>query len=149
MNLRNYKAPPDTYDELFTASRRSRPGRGGVGSFLKKTSLQDMNRRRHNAELAIRSMGVTFTVYTGGSNIDREWPFDIIPRLILYKEWQTIERGLEQRLHALNLFITDVYNEQKIIRDKVIPRELPASSKNYRKFCEGVKPAFTKAKGLP
>ena len=142
MNLRNYKVPPNTYDEVFTANRRARPGLGGIGSFLKKNSLRDMNRRRHDAELAIRSMGITFTVYTGGANIDREWPFDIIPRVILYKEWQAIEKGLEQRLHALNLFIADVYNEKKIIRDKVIPRELLTSSKNYRKICEGVKPAF-------
>ena len=87
-------------------------------------------------------MGITFTVYSDGSNIDREWPFDIIPRTILHREWQMIEKGLQQRLQALNLFITDVYNDQKIIRDKVVPRDILASSRDYRSFCEGVTPVY-------
>lgn len=101
-----------------------------------------MNQIRQEAELAIRTMGISFTVYSDGANIDREWPFDIIPRTILNKEWQTIEKGLEQRLRALNLFITDVYNDQKIIKNKVIPRDILTSSKDYRKFCEGVTPVY-------
>ncbi|MBT4160252.1 MAG: circularly permuted type 2 ATP-grasp protein, partial [Gammaproteobacteria bacterium] len=84
----------------------------------------------------------TFTVYSDGSNIDREWPFDIIPRTILNKEWQTIEKGLKQRLTALNLFIADVYNDQKIIKDKVVPKDILASSRDYRSFCEGMTPVY-------
>ena len=87
-------------------------------------------------------MGITFTVYGDGANIDREWPFDIIPRTILNKEWQRIELGLKQRLQALNLFITDVYNDKKIVKDKIIPNEILASSKDYREFCEGVNPVL-------
>ncbi|MBO6565227.1 MAG: circularly permuted type 2 ATP-grasp protein [Pseudomonadales bacterium] len=142
MDLKSYRPSINAYDELFLAGARSRPGLAEVGKFLKKSSLRDLNRRRSDAELAIRSMGITFTVYSDGSNIDREWPFDIIPRTILKKEWDQVELGLKQRLQALNLFITDVYNDQKIIKDKIIPREILASSKDYREFCEGVTPIF-------
>lgn len=142
MDLKNYKAPPNTWDELFTGAARSRNGLADIGNFLKKTSLRELNRRRSDAELAIKTMGITFTVYSDGANIDREWPFDIIPRTILHKEWQKIEKGLEQRLMALNLFITDVYNDKKIIKDKVVPADILNSSKDYRAFCEGVTPVF-------
>lgn len=142
MDLKGYKAQANTWDELFTAGRRSRPGFREIAAFLRKSSLKELNQRRYDAELAIRSMGITFTVYSDGSNIDREWPFDIIPRTILHREWQMIEKGLQQRLQALNLFITDVYNDQKIIRDKVVPRDILASSRDYRSFCEGVTPVY-------
>ncbi len=142
MDLKSYRAPNNAYDELFLPGSRSRPGLADVGNFLKKSGLKELNRRRHDAELAIRSMGITFTVYSDGSNIDREWPFDIIPRTILKKEWDGIELGLKQRLQALNLFITDLYNDKKIIKDNVIPNDIVASSKDYREFCEGVTPVF-------
>ena len=142
MDLKHYKQPPGVFDELLTRQNRSRPGLGQLVNFLKKNSLKQLNERKFSAELAIRTMGITFTVYSEGENIDREWPFDIIPRVIQEKEWQTIELGLKQRLRALNLFITDVYNDEKIIRDKRVPRDILASSKDYRKECQGMKPVF-------
>lgn len=142
MELKNYKTPPGVFDELLTSRNRARPGLGRLGSFLKKNSLKELNERKFSAELAIRTMGITFTVYSEGENIDREWPFDIIPRVIHEKEWKRIELGLKQRLEALNLFITDVYNDEKILKDKLIPREILASSKDYRKECRGIKPVF-------
>ncbi len=142
MELKNYKTPPGVFDELLTSRNRARPGLGRLGSFLKKNSLKELNERKFSAELAIRTMGITFTVYSEGENIDREWPFDIIPRVIHKKEWKQIELGLKQRLEALNLFITDVYNDEKILKDKLIPREILASSKDYRKECRGIKPVF-------
>ncbi len=142
MELKNYKTPPGVFDELLTSQNRARPGLGRLGSFLKKNSLKELNERKFSAELAIRTMGITFTVYSEGENIDREWPFDIIPRVIHEKEWKQIELGLKQRLEALNLFITDVYNDEKILKDKLIPREILASSKDYRKECRGIKPVF-------
>ncbi len=142
MDLKNYKPPHGVFDELLTRQNRSRPGLGQLVNFLKKNSLIQLNERRFTAELAIRTMGITFTVYSEGENIDREWPFDIIPRVLHQKEWQTIERGLKQRLQALNHFITDVYNDEKIIKDKRIPRDILASSKDYRKECRGMKPVF-------
>ncbi len=142
MELHNYKTTPQIFDELLTQKKRARPGLTDLVKFLKKSSAKDLNERRHDAELAIRTMGITFTVYNEGENIDREWPFDIIPRTIFLSEWQKIERGLKQRLTALNHFITDLYNDEKIIRDKIIPREILSSSKDFRKECIGITPQF-------
>ena len=142
MELKNYKTSPQIFDELLTQKNRARPGLGDLAKFLRRSSLKELNERRHDAELAIRTMGITFTVYSEGENIDREWPFDIIPRTILNSEWQKIELGLKQRLAALNHFITDLYNEEKIIKDKVIPRDILATSKDFRKECIGVTPQF-------
>ena len=87
-------------------------------------------------------MGITFTVYTEKEgSIDRAWPFDIIPRIIPRSEWIQIEQGLKQRVRALNLFIDDLYHEQKIIGDGVIPESLIAESKGFREECIGINPA--------
>ncbi len=142
MDLKKYETNPLIFDELLSHTNRARPGLGQLASFLKKSSLENLNNRRLDAELAIRTMGITFTVYSEGENIDREWPFDIIPRTILKSEWTRIEKGLIQRLEALNHFITDLYNDEKIIKDKVIPRSIIASSKDFRKECMGVTPQF-------
>lgn len=85
-------------------------------------------------------MGISFTVYSEAGNIDRQWPFDLIPRIISSKEWAATSKGLEQRLRALNSFIHDVYNDGLIFRDKVVPRELIMDSGNYRPQCQGMKP---------
>src|SRR5690606_6418041 len=110
--------------------------------YLASLSGEDIAERKLSAELAIKTMGISFTVYSEAGNIDRAWPFDIIPRIITHKEWQKTELGLTQRLKALNCFIDDIYNDQKIIKDKVFPEELLASSVNFRKECMGMKPAF-------
>jgi uncharacterized circularly permuted ATP-grasp superfamily protein len=86
-------------------------------------------------------MGITFTVYNESEGtIDRAWPFDIIPRIIDKKEWVSIEAGLKQRVKALNLFIDDLYHEQKIIKDNIFPGELLKESKNFLPQCVGVNP---------
>jgi len=141
VNLKNYKID-DYYDELLNPKRQARPGAGKLINYLKKLTPEELQKRRYAAELAIKTMGITFTVYSQGENIDREWPYDIIPRIIPLREWQKTEEGLKQRLTALNHFIDDIYNEQKIIRDKVIPAEILKSSKNFRKECTGMKPVF-------
>lgn len=142
MDLKKYATRSRFYDELLTSQNRARPGFTELTNFLKGSSLEDLKARQHNAELAIRTMGITFTVYSEGANIDREWPFDIIPRMLRQKEWHHVEKGLKQRLMALNLFITDIYNDEKILKDKVVPRDLLRSSKDYRKECEGIKPLY-------
>ena len=84
--------------------------------------------RQQAAELAIKSMGITFTVYhEQGGSIDRAWPLDIIPRIISRREWVRIEAGLRQRVMALNLFIDDIYHDQRILADGIVPREIIAS----------------------
>ncbi len=134
--------PGEFYDELITAGGRPRKPARELVKYLKSLSPEELQERKASADLAIKTMGVTFTVYSEGENIDREWPFDIIPRVIPQKEWQRTEEGLKQRLTALNMFIDDVYNEQKIFKDKIIPTELLKKSKNFRPQCVGMKPAY-------
>ena len=137
--LKNYSSN-DMYDELITPKLRPRPHARELLKTLRKIDADALNEKKLAAELAVKTMGITFTVYTEGENIDREWPFDIIPRIIPLKEWTEVEQGLKQRLTALNLFIDDLYNEKKILKDKIIPSHLFEDSKNYLKQCEGFSP---------
>lgn len=130
------------WDELITSSGRARRGAGPLTRMLAELSDEELAARRTAAELAIRSMGITFTVYTGegSGSIDREWPFDIIPRLIMKKEWDKVSDGLAQRVKALNRFIDDIYHDQKILDDGVLPREFIEKSREYRIECQGISP---------
>lgn len=128
------------YDELIRAPGQPRDSARTLAKHLLKLTAQEIRDRQQAAEAAIVEMGITFTVYSEGSNIDRAWPFDIIPRIITAQEWAVTEAGLRQRLRALNLFIADLYGEQKIVRDRIFPAELLANSKNFRRECVGVKP---------
>ena len=96
--------------------------------------------RQAAAEAEILTMGISFTVYTDGDNIDRAWPYDVIPRIIEGRRWDAVDAGLRQRLDALNRFIDDIYGEQRIIADGVFPAELLDDSVNYRPQCRGVRP---------
>ena len=111
------------FDEAITARGNPRVASRELVKFFKGLSIQEMRDRRMAAELAIREMGVSFTVYSDNKNLDREWPFDIIPRAISSTQWDSVQRGLKQRTQALNQFIDDVYNQQKIFLDGVVPRE--------------------------
>ena len=129
-----------TFDELIQADGKPRPAAHNLVKYLASLSVRDLAERKQAAEVAAKVMGVTFTVYSEGRNVDRALPFDLIPRTIDRVEWQRTEKGLKQRIHALNLFIGDIYGEQKIIKDKVFPRALLKDSVNFRKQCVGVKP---------
>lgn len=129
------------YDELIRPSGRARAPGGHLARWLRSLSSEQLQARKVEAELAIIDKGVTFTVYSDGENIDRAWPFDIIPRIIPIKEWRGVEAGLKQRLKALNLFIDDLYHEQTVIKDGVVPESLIAASKGFRKECIGIEPA--------
>jgi len=133
--------PGEFYDELISTPGYARAVARNLTAWLRSLSDEELELRKVDAELAIIDKGVTFTVYSDGENIDRAWPFDIIPRVMPVREWRTIEAGLKQRLQALNLFIDDLYHEQKIIRDRVIPKILIAKSKGFRKECIGITPA--------
>ena len=111
-------------------------------NFLRNLPDGELEERRAAAELAIRDMGISFTVYTEGGNIDRSWPFDIIPRAISAKEWHRVSTGLKQRSRALNCFIDDVYNKQKILKDGLIPADIVLESTNYKPQCQGVSPRY-------
>jgi uncharacterized circularly permuted ATP-grasp superfamily protein len=141
MNLNDYKTD-GFYDELLTPELKARYSAGRLINYLKRINYEEVQKRKHAADLAIKTMGITFTVYSEGENIDREWPYDIIPRIIPQREWQRIEKGLQQRLAALNHFINDIYNEQKIIKDKKFPKDIIRTSRNFREQCCGIKPVF-------
>ncbi len=131
------------WDELVTDRGRPRSGATSLCRMLSRLSDDELAARKTAAEVAIRTMGITFTVYTGegSGSIDREWPFDIIPRMVVKNEWDVIAKGLKQRVNALNRFIDDVYHEQRILDDNVVPRELIVKSKDFRPECMGVSPA--------
>ncbi|MDE0514357.1 MAG: circularly permuted type 2 ATP-grasp protein [Gammaproteobacteria bacterium] len=139
MNLDQYPIE-GLYDELLTPRLQARPGFGRLVATLEGLGYKELAARRRDAEQAISTMGITFTVYSEAGNIDREWPYDVIPRIILNNEWKRIEKGLIQRLTALNLFISDVYNDRKIIRDGIFPEYILSTSKNFRRECIGMKP---------
>ncbi|MDD5214260.1 MAG: circularly permuted type 2 ATP-grasp protein [Methylococcales bacterium] len=130
------------FDEMLSAQSEPRPICETLSEYLEKLGVDALKNRRAAADAAILEMGITFTVYNDTGNIDRAWPFDIIPRLIEFQEWKRIEAGLKQRLKALNCFINDVYNEQAIIKEGLVPAELINSSANFRKECVGIKPKF-------
>lgn len=141
MDWKDYNAS-DCYDELIGPNKRPRLPARFLIKYLNSLSEEEIGRRRTAAELAIKEMGISFTVYTDQGNIDRTWPFDIIPRPISLQEWQRTAEGLQQRLTALNLFIDDLYHQQKIIADGVVPRQILEQSKNFRPECMGANPAF-------
>lgn len=132
----------DFFDELITPQGNPRAPARRLVSYLDSLSREEIETRRQMAEATIQEMGVSFTVYTEEGNIDRAWPFDIIPRTISARQWSTMAAGLKQRLKALNLFIDDLYHEQKIIKDGIIPEHIISRSKNFRPECVGISPPF-------
>ena len=109
------------FDELITRGGSPRMSARRAVNFFKGLSADELQARRAAAELAIKEMGISFTVYTEGENIDRAWPFDMIPRVISAREWSGVSQGLAQRTRALNRFIDDIYNQQKILADGIVP----------------------------
>jgi len=132
--------PGPFYDEIIGPAGRARPATRSLVAFMRKQTIKHLVSRQQAADLAIQEAGITFTVYSEGQNIDRAWPMDIIPRIISLQEWRVLEKGLVQRLTALNMFIDDLYNAQKILKDKVVPRELIESSPEFLRPCLGAKP---------
>lgn len=141
INWQSYD-PKQLYDEIVSSPGHARAPARGLAKYLRSLTEEQLNRRQRAADLAIAEMGVTFTVYSEGQNIDRAWPFDIIPRIISAKEWEHVERGLVQRIVALNHFVDDLYNDQKIIKDKVFPKSLLRGSKNFLPQCVGMRPRY-------
>lgn len=128
------------FDELFAPDGSPRAHARQLVEYFDAMQPDELLERQRAVDSTIVDMGISFTIYSEGDNIDRSWPLDIIPRLIPGKEWDKVERGLKQRLTALNLFIDDLYNDRRILKDKVIPADLIDSSRNYLEPCRGAKP---------
>ncbi len=128
------------YDEMFDEQNRPRPGAEAVVDRFNSLPKEELKRRQHAAEKALLQMGITFSVYGDEQGTERIFPFDIVPRIIPRNEWAEIEAGLKQRIQALNLFIDDLYHDQKILKDGIIPQELVLSASGYRRECIGLNP---------
>ncbi len=129
------------YDELVAGPGNGHRAIAGLLADLEAFGPEELVARQEAADVSIKEMGITFTVYSEeGGAIDRTWPFDIIPRIIAQSEWERVDAGLRQRVQALNLFIDDLYHDQKVIKDGVFPAEVLAKSVNFRPQCVGVDP---------
>jgi uncharacterized circularly permuted ATP-grasp superfamily protein len=129
--------PGEFFDEMFEAPGKVRPHYAQLAERLAGLDHESLARKRLLAEHSYLNQGITFTVYSGDEGTERIFPFDLIPRIIPAKEWALIERGLVQRLTALNLFLEDIYHDARILKEGVIPRELILSAKHYRPEMEG------------
>lgn len=132
--------PGHFYDELFEAKGQPRPEAIPLIDRINSLPLPEVQRRQQAAEIALFKLGVTFNVYGDGQGTERIMPFDIIPRIVSMTEWQVLEAGLKQRIYALNQFLADIYGDQKILKDGVIPSELIHSASGFLKQCIGLKP---------
>jgi uncharacterized circularly permuted ATP-grasp superfamily protein len=132
----------EAYDELLKKDITPRNVGKPLLDYLDSLDETELAARQQAVDAAILARGITFTVYSDAGNIDRAWPFDVVPRIISRKEWDPVQEGLKQRLTALNLFINDLYNDQKIVKDGVFPLEVLKGSKNFREQCVGITPKF-------
>ncbi|MEQ5834162.1 circularly permuted type 2 ATP-grasp protein [Marinobacter sp. NFXS9] len=137
-----YRPYPDCYDELVDTNGVARQQALAVARFIMQNGAEELARRQAELDRTISAMGVSFTVYSDSQNIDRAWPLDVVPRTIAASDWQRTSDGLKQRLQALNLFINDLYNDQKILKDGIVPSELVLKSKNFLAPCQGFEPAY-------
>lgn len=128
------------YDELIDEAGNPRPGVQLLVDKIESLPKGDLQLRQKEAEALLLKMGITFNVYGQEQGTEKIFPFDLIPRIIPNKDWQQIEAGLKQRIYALNEFLQDIYNDKKILKDKIFPKELIHSSKTYRPECEGFTP---------
>ncbi|MDQ8199524.1 circularly permuted type 2 ATP-grasp protein [Pelagicoccus enzymogenes] len=126
------------FDEMFDENGRPRPHYKNFVDRFSELTESEFNRKREAVNLSFLQQGITFTVYGNQESTERIFPFDMIPRIIADSEWKQMARGLEQRIQALNLFLKDVYHEQKIIKDGVVPAEILNSSKHFRKEIVGL-----------
>ncbi len=139
MNFNSYN-PEKFYDEFFEKSGQPRAEVKKLIDRINSFPKEELTNRQKAAEAAFMQMGITFGVYDDHKGLEKIFPFDIIPRIISARDWDLIDRGVKQRVFALNQFIDDVYNDQKIIKDGVISKEIIFSSVAYRKECQGLKP---------
>jgi len=130
--------PGEFWDEVFEGSERVRPHYAQLARRLATLGPAEVARRQAAAELSFQVRGITFAVNQGAEGIEKIMPFDLVPRMIRPDEWQQIERGLEQRVRALNLFLGDVYHKQRILRQGIVPPELVLGARGYRREFRGL-----------
>ena len=132
--------PGSFFDEMFDADGTPRPHYAKLAEAFAGFSPEDFQTRREAVDLAFLQQGITFTVYGNEESTEKIFPFDMVPRIITAKEWAHLEKGLIQRLTALNLFLHDIYHDQKIVKDGIIPLEVIMSGKHFRPEMVGFSP---------
>jgi len=128
------------YDEMFISGGAPRDGAHLLKELIESLPDGELLARQAAAESLLLQNGITFNVYSDSAATEKIFPFDVIPRIVEAGEWDWIERGLKQRVYALNLFIDDIYHEQKIVKDKIVPQYLIQSARSFRKECVGLNP---------
>ena len=139
MQLETYN-PEEFYDELFLGLGQPRPEAAPLIKWMQGLEPSELHQHQQTAQIALFKLGVTFNVYSDNQGVEKVFPFDIIPRIISSQEWEWLERGLKQRIAALNLFLADIYNEQRILQDGKIPEEVIHSAQGFLQPCVGLKP---------
>lgn len=139
MNFMNYTTD-GFYDEFFSETGMPREYTRELIEQINQMNPLELKRRQKSANAVLKQLGITFGVYGQSRGHEKIFPFDLIPRIIDGKEWSMIERGLKQRVLALNEFVQDIYNEEKILKDNVVPRELVYSSSGYHELLKGFTP---------
>lgn len=134
--LHTYYVDANTWDEMYKDAT-VREQYKGVVEFMQQLSVDELNRKEEMARGLFMSQGITFTVYSSGEGIEKIFPFDIIPRIITSAEWNYIEAGIKQRLKALNLFLKDVYSDQFILKDGIVPTSMVYSCPHYLREMHG------------
>ena len=127
------------YDEMFDRTGQARPQCRALVEDLLAASLPRLRQHQTEADTAFLTQGITFTVYGDEAGTERIFPYDLLPRIITASEWATVERGLAQRLTAINLFLRDIYHEERILAEGIVPRELVYSCRHYRREMRGVR----------
>ncbi|HEY8829924.1 MAG TPA: circularly permuted type 2 ATP-grasp protein, partial [Candidatus Limnocylindria bacterium] len=126
-------APGGFWDEMFEGPGQVRPHYADLARRLTTLSSAEVQKRQRAADLSFQAQGITFSVNQDPSGPEKTMPFDLVPRIVMAEEWTRIERGLEQRVRALNLFLHDIYHEQRILRTDLIPAELVLGARGYRR----------------
>jgi len=134
----NYAVHDIAYDEAFTFDAQPRDPYRTLIEKMSEASPDELTFRQRASDATFLSQGITFTVYGDNQGTERPFPFDLLPRILTGAEWTHLEAGLTQRVRALNLFLHDVYHDGKVFRDKIVPYELIASCKHYRREMRGV-----------
>lgn len=125
--------PESFFDEMVATDGSIRPHYAKFAELFQATTKEEFDHKRQAVDLAFMRQGVTFNVYGDSAGTEKIFPFDLLPRIIPNKEWEMLERGLAQRITALNLFLHDIYHEQKILKDGVIPPHYVLSGKHFRR----------------
>jgi uncharacterized circularly permuted ATP-grasp superfamily protein len=125
---------------MFDAEGKPRPEAKLLVETIEATDSEQLLRCQQATDQLLLQMGITFNVYGDKAGTEKIFPFDLIPRIVPAKEWEWLERGLRQRVHALNEFLDDIYHDQKILKDKVIPEDIVHSAASYRPQCHGLNP---------